>query len=270
MTAPNLVDPNDPNLNPPPVQNQTSNTGNGGSDLSVDTTQPQDQGRELFLMALREQQQENARLRRELETRNNAPSPRVTGDPAWREMTEDPRRVIQEEVANAVKPLNDYVSLMQRREAFAGLKAQIAAGDPISAHILNKFGHLVDQALSQSAPTIDNVLGAINLVSGAIATGRVPGLSAADLSPNAPPARNNAPVNNNPPRVVPPSLAPSAHPVNTPPGPRGTNDKPWESMTETQLAMARHFKMTPEQYWNYLNEETVSVDTTRPGNGAKK
>lgn len=261
MTAPNIPDPNDPSLTPPPNPNPNPNTETQPSsdNLSVDTT-----GRELFFATLREKENRIRELQQRLEAKEA--TPRVTGDAAWQEMTSDPRKVIQEEVAAAVKPLNEFVSMFARREAFQGLKIQAAQMEVTNRLVLEKAGLAVDQVLAKAEPTLDNVLGAIQLVAGLIATGKVNGVTIADITPGRTTQPNNNMPNRQPPREVPPSIAPSAHPITNQPD--KDVEKPWENLAETEKAMARYYGMSYEEYWKQMQGDQISVSTTRKGKNA--
>lgn len=247
MTAPNTE-----RNNTESTETETLNTEvqPSSSPLSVDTT-----GRELYFAAIREKNAEIERLRTQVEERNK-PTPK-TGEEAWGEFTQNPRDLIQQEVREAVKPLNEFIQSLQKGNAFQGLKQQARSISPQYARVLEKAEGYVDQALSNAAPTIENVVGAINLVAGAIAMGQINGLSASDLltSPTVP---TKVPT----PKLVPPTLAPSSSPIVRP---TDNTTKPWENLTETELAMARYYKMSPEQFWKQMQGDSIEVDPTKGG-----
>jgi hypothetical protein len=251
MTPDNLVDPNSPEVTPPVDQNQNLSTENQpSSNLSVDTT-----GRELFFAAIREKNEEIARLKKEAEQRTTTPK---SSEENWGEFTQNPRDLIRSEVADAVKPLNDFIQKLQTGNAFSGLKDQ-ARQNPQWAKVLDKAGGYVDQALNGAAPTLDNVIAAINLVAGAIAMGNIKGLSIDDLRDSPTPTPKVTPT----PKTVPPNIQPSSSPLSRPSADNGA--KPWENLTETELAMCRVYRMTPEEFWKQSQGDMITVDPTKGG-----
>lgn len=250
--TPDLVDPNSTTITPPADQTLSTET-QPSSSPSIDTSGTE---RELYFQTIREKNQEIARLKAESEARNKAPA--KTGEQAWGEFTENPRDLIRSEVAEAVKPINDFIAGLQKGNAFGGLKDQARNMSAQYAKVLDKAGAYVDNALSQANPTLENVIAAINLVAGAITMGQIKGLTIEDLR-DIPITPAKVPT----PRTVPPTLIPSASPLSR----SGSVEsaKPWESLTETELAMARMYRMTPEEYWRQSQGDMITVDPTKGG-----
>lgn len=251
MTPDNLVDPNSPEITPPVTENLSTETPVSSN---VDTTGGE---RELYFQTIREKNAEIARLRAESEARNNRQPPK-SSEEAWGEFTQNPRDLIKSEVAEAVKPINDFILTLQKGNAFSGLKQQVRGMSAQYAKVLDKAEAYVDNALSQAAPTVENVVAAINLVAGAISMGQIKGLSISDLM-DTPPTPAKVPT----PRTVPPTLTPSASPLSRSNNVEAT--KPWEHLTETELAMARIYKMSPEEFWKQSQGDMITVDPTKGG-----
>lgn len=247
MTAP-IVDPNDPNLpsNQPPTPNSTEippSSNNGGA---VETARDQ-AGFELFRSVLGEKERRIQELQQQLNTREVPKDSR----PQWDQFTETPVDVIRREVAEQVKPINDFVLEMKKTTLANNIKAQLR-NQPQYARVLALGEGYVDQVLATMPQiTIDSVMVACNIVAGKLAMGELQPLGTySDPSPTPTPTPA--------PKIVPPHTPPSATPVTRQPNNK-QEEKPWENLSENELRLARHYGMTPEQYWKSQQGDVLVV-----------
>lgn len=249
MTAPRTDTTLPPNPTPASLTPPIDSSGN------VDTTTTENP-QQLFMAALREKEDENRRLRSQLDQRNILP-PAAEVD-QWESFTGAPRDLIAQEVDRAVAPLNSFIQNLQRDAELTKFK-KLFRVNPMYAKVLDYAEHYVDQVLSGvNQLSVQAVELALTSVAGAIATGqiKIEGFNFGTTPPNSTPIV--------PPRnpVIPPHVPPSSTPL-----PENTNATPGKrELTETERRLARQWNMTDEDYLAGLVGEAVKV---KPATGAK-
>lgn len=227
-----------------------------GNPIQEQTTNQQDTSGELpqwLVMANRASQveQENERLRRELEQRN-APTQQIPqleeGD-----FFSNPNRavdIITQRLQGQIAPLNQFVAQQQRQTTYATLKNHLRAANPGLASI----EHLVDQRMApiiqQREPTLQDITDAVYFVVGQLTITGVLNPRQTQNTTAAPQTQQNntsatPPVNNTP--VLPAHLRPSAPNRGNPN--QNNNEPDYESMVnEEERRLMREQNMTAKNW----------------------
>lgn len=221
------------------------------------------------------QRETDARLAQLTETvgklveEKNAP-PALTPEEEAKEFYKDPKKVIREVMQETVKPLNEFKDEYQGTNAYTRLKNQFKS-DPRFAQYFNRpgFEQMVDQVVSQSqqngiAISEQFVESVYTHAAGQIAVGTVQMPDPiADANRQGTPPQETPPVDN---RQIPPYLAPSAPPMRKP-----TSDGPKRrQLTENEDRIRRENKMSIEEWWAWMDEDSKNVVDSQIGISQEK
>jgi hypothetical protein len=235
-----------------PPQNPTPNPA-PSTDGNIDTTV---EGRNLFMQALRESNNENLRLKQELEQARNQrqPSPDNQVDP-WNQFTNDPRALIREEIQNTTAPLNSFIARYEKQTEIDKLKRMYRSVPdyaPLFQYAEDQIDNLLMGAGQINAQTMEF---ALMTVAGAIATGKlkIPGFQFGNSNPPTP---TPTPAPRSP--IIPPNAPRSTPPVPDPThGTEGARE-----LTETERRFARFNKMTDAEFLAGLEGDVMIAKST--------
>ncbi len=236
MTAPNITQEPIPNTQVPPLESQLP------SGEPVPPTNPSAL-ETVFAQSAREALQEAARLRAELARRDSIQQAAVqTPQNFWENPVEVQRNIAKEEITAALAPFVQDFSVMRRSQQYQALKAQAKAQ-------VNNFAlveNLVDVAMSNIEPTVQNMQAAISYAFGQLYLN-------GSLVPNTP-----APIPA--PKVNPPYIAPTPPPA--PANIPNVNDVPLTEMDRRVMREAgfkdeAEFKLWRDAPFNALKPEGV-------------
>lgn len=249
------------------TQSTNQNTPQNNTGLNVDTTQQGNNQQQLFMQVLREREQANLDLQRQLnEARSGNTNNRQTED-QWSTFTGAPRDLIREEVAASMVGVNNFIANFQREQDIAKLK-NLYRNNPQFAPIFQHAESHVDALLANASSVNSNTIQmALLTVGGAIATGQlqIPGFTLGLVGNNNPnPTTNPNPAPRNP--TIPPETPRTTTPLplNNP-----TNTNTPRQLTESERRLARSSNLTDEQYLAGLSDPPLTVPNIRPTTPAK-
>jgi hypothetical protein len=187
-----------------------------------------------YSAVLGEKDQEIARLRAQVEQTQRTPEPTLTPEEQSKQFFETPLDLIRKEIANAVKPLNDFVAVTKRDTEYANLKTQMRA-DP-RFNRLSEIEARFDAMMKTSPLDPNTMIGAYYAILGMM-------VSTGELSntPTPTPTPTPASAVNTPAHLRPSSVTPAATPKPT-----------RRQLTENEKRLARASNLTDDQYLDEL------------------
>lgn len=260
--------PTEPTQTPAPTDTQQTPTPEQaaqtpsptGQTSSPSTSQPF-QGENSFAL-MRQLLQEKERQIQQLQQQQQQPQqPQKSADELKQEFYNNPVAVIQNEVRNAIAPLNDFMLQFRQQDEYSRIKNNYR-NNPQFAQIFPSIEPLLDQAM-QGAPVNDaNVRTAIFSILGAAQVGLVQ-LSGQQHQQQMQQAQQPVPANNQPPVnpvVTPPHLRPSAPQAPVP----QQNQTQVRQLTELERRLARENNMSDAEFLQHLYAQPNEILSLNP------
>lgn len=191
-----------------------------------------------------------------------AKKPTQTPDEAAKEFYKNPRKVIQDVMAETVAPLNAFRESFESDSAYAKLKAQFKADPRYAAYFQRQgFEGLIDSVVEESTKNGVEISplfieSAITHTIGQVAVGTVqfPDPIAEAAKPEETPA------------MIPPYLAPSSPPAVRRSAPKNEH----RELTEQEDRIRREQDMSVAEWWEWMEMPSTGVIDSKVGIEEKK